>query len=425
MIKSIFIVNCSNDIIYQKNYSKYIDKGVLVPFYDKLTTIPNYSEIPPVINCNSYCIFHFCHELPTNSVYFIAITETDVPPLFISTFLQRIRIVLRYCYPDGHFNDQILKEDFLRLSQIMDQLVDGGFPFISEPNTIESLLCNNGNVQQMIEKVFTGEISVSYDKDALGSRTLPWRRDNVVHKSNEILFDVNERLTTIFNLVTGRSTRTEVIGEVICLCSLTGVPDITLKFENPQIMDDVSFHPCIRINKWEQQKVLSFVPPDGKFNLFNYRVRGNLQPPIKLGGQIKWTDMKGMIDLTVFSNNIVSSGSLRSEVINQQLVIDFPSNVTSCELIVNIGKYTFDSVKHKLIWTIGRNDPKVLPNISGTVNRSMYEETDCFTKVYMNFSIINYAASGLRFKHLDCSLPNQIKKGVKFTTYGDRYLIKV
>ena len=44
----------------KKNYGKYIDKGVLVPFYDKLTTIQNYHEIPPVINCNSYSIFHYC-----------------------------------------------------------------------------------------------------------------------------------------------------------------------------------------------------------------------------------------------------------------------------------------------------------------------------------------------------------------------------
>ena len=40
MLKSFFIVNCSNDIIYHKNYSEYLDKGVLVPFYDALTTTP-------------------------------------------------------------------------------------------------------------------------------------------------------------------------------------------------------------------------------------------------------------------------------------------------------------------------------------------------------------------------------------------------
>lgn len=426
MIKSVFIVNCSNDIIYQKNYGKYIDKGVLVPFYDKLTTVENYHEIPPVINCNSYCLFHYCHELPANSVYFIAVTDHDVPPLFVATFLQRIKLVLRYCYTDGIFDDAILKSDFLRLAQIMDQLCDGGFPYVTEPNTIEQLL-NETDILKTMQKVVLGEYTVNYDKDALGSRALPWRKDNVQHKTNEIYFDVNERISTIFNLVTGRGARTEVLGEVVAISSLSGVPDLTLKFENPQIMDDVSFHPCVRINKWEQGKNLSFVPPDGKFTLFTYRVRGTLQPPIKLGGSIKYTDQKGMVDLSVYSNNLSTVGSsvLKAEVIEQVMTIEFPPNVTSCDLVVNTGRYTFDGIKHVLTWNIGRNDPKILPTITGTVNRSMYEECDTFTKVSMGFTIINYAASGLRFKHLDCSLPTAIKKGVKFTTYGGKYLIKV
>ena len=405
MIRSIFIVNCSNDILYQKNFGKYLDKGVLVPFYDKLTTIPKYSDIPPVINCNSYCIFHYCHELPSHSVYFIAITDHDVPPLFVASFLQRIKLVLRYCYIDGKFDDNTLKSDFLRLSQIMDQLCDGGFPFVTEPNTIEQLL-DETTVKQTMQKVVLGEYSVNYDKDALGSRSLPWRKDGVVHKSNEIYFDVNERISTIFNLVTGRAARTEVVGDVVCLSSLSGVPDLTLRFENPQIIDDVSFHPCVRINKWEQSKQLSFIPPDGKFTLFTYRVRGTLQPPIKLGGSIKYTDQKGMVDLSVYANNLssVGSGAFKSEVIDQIVTIEFPKNVTSCDLIVSVGRYTFDGTKHILTWYVGRNDPKILPTISGTVNRSLYDEGDTFTKVSMNFTIINYAASGLRFNHLDYSL---------------------
>ena len=35
MIKSLFIVNCANDILCEKHYDKVLDKGVLVPFYDK------------------------------------------------------------------------------------------------------------------------------------------------------------------------------------------------------------------------------------------------------------------------------------------------------------------------------------------------------------------------------------------------------
>lgn len=43
-------------------------------------------------------------------------------------------------------------------------------------------------------------------------------------------------------------------------------------FQNPRLLDDVSFHPCIRFKRWESERVLSFIPPDGNFRLISYRV---------------------------------------------------------------------------------------------------------------------------------------------------------
>lgn len=42
--------------------------------------------------------------------------------------------------------------------------------------------------------------------------------------------------------------------------------------KNPRILDDVSFHPCVRFKRWESERVLSFIPPDGNFTLMNYHV---------------------------------------------------------------------------------------------------------------------------------------------------------
>jgi hypothetical protein len=52
------------------------------------------------------------------------------------------------------------------------------------------------------------------------------------------------------------------------------MPDLTLAFVNPRLVDDCSFHPSVRFNKWETDKVLSFVPPDGHFRLMSYRYVG-------------------------------------------------------------------------------------------------------------------------------------------------------
>lgn len=51
-----------------------------------------------------------------------------------------------------------------------------------------------------------------------------------------------------------------------------------------QVIDDCSFHPCVRYGRFEKDRVVSFVPPDGQFELMRYRVREDLQmnvtPPV-------------------------------------------------------------------------------------------------------------------------------------------------
>ena len=50
------------------------------------------------------------------------------------------------------------------------------------------------------------------------------------------------------------------------------MPDLSMSFINPRLLDDVSFHPCVRLKRWESEKVLSFVPPDGSFVLMSYHI---------------------------------------------------------------------------------------------------------------------------------------------------------
>lgn len=64
-------------------------------------------------------------------------------------------------------------------------------------------------------------------------------------------------------------------------------------------MDDLKFHQCVELNKFESERIIEFVPPDGEFELMNYRlntqVGGNLYNLVKssyLGRSDKGTDFK-------------------------------------------------------------------------------------------------------------------------------------
>ncbi|CAF5140387.1 unnamed protein product, partial [Rotaria sp. Silwood1] len=101
---------------------------------------------------------------------------------------------------------------------------------------------------------------------------ITWRQVGIKHRTtNEILFDIIESLDAIIDQ-RGMIVTAEVSGVIDCCVKLSGMPDLTLSFVNPRLLDDVSFHPCVRLKKWESERVLSFIPPDGNFRLISYHI---------------------------------------------------------------------------------------------------------------------------------------------------------
>ena len=37
-------------------------------------------------------------------------------------------------------------------------------------------------------------------------------------------------------------------------------------------MEDVKFHQCVRLARFETDRTISFIPPDGEFELMSYRL---------------------------------------------------------------------------------------------------------------------------------------------------------
>lgn len=75
----------------------------------------------------------------------------------------------------------------------------------------------------------------------------------------------------LFKKSNGMSVSNEINGRIECTCRLSGMPDILLQFKDPTLLDDTSFHPCVRYARFEQDRAISFIPPDGKFELLTYR----------------------------------------------------------------------------------------------------------------------------------------------------------
>jgi AP-1 complex subunit mu len=103
------------------------------------------------------------------------------------------------------------------------------------------------------------------------------RDEGIKHKKNEVFLDVVEKL----NLLVARNgtiLHSEILGTLKMKSFLSGMPELKLglndrilleskrRFRNKIKMiemDDVRFHQCVRLARFENDRTISFIPPDG------------------------------------------------------------------------------------------------------------------------------------------------------------------
>lgn len=122
---------------------------------------------------------------------------------------------------------------------------------------------------------------------------MSWRSEGVKHKKNEIFLDVVEKLD-ILVAANGNVLRSEILGIVKMKSFLSGMPELKLGL-NDKIwfettgrttrsktveMDDIKFHQCVRLSRFESDRTISFIPPDGDFELMSYRLNTHVKPLI-------------------------------------------------------------------------------------------------------------------------------------------------
>lgn len=319
-------------------------------------------------------------------------------------------------------NESIIKEHYVVIYELLDEMLDNGYPLATESNVLKELI-KPPNILRTIANSMTGKTNFS-DTLPVGSlSSTPWRKSDVKYTNNEAYFDIIEEVDAIIDK-SGTAIFAEISGEIQCLTKLSGMPDLNLSFVNPRILDDVSFHPCVRYKKWDTEKVLSFIPPDSSFRLMSYHVNSQTVPiPIYIRQNIHLkSGEQGKLDITVGPKT-----TLGHPLENVKLEILFPKSVVNCSLITTQGKYVFDQNTKILNWDIGKIDVQKLPNIRGSVITCQGSANESMPSINVQFTISQVALSGLRVNRLDIygDLKYRPFKGVKYVTKAGKFQIRL
>lgn len=125
------------------------------------------------------------------------------------------------------------------------------------------------------------------------TNAVSWRSEGIRYRKNEVFLDVVESLNLLVS-ANGNVLRSEILGAIKMKCYLSGMPELRLGLNDKAMfettgratrgkaveMEDVKFHQCVRLSRFENDRTISFIPPDGEFELMSYRLNTQVKPLI-------------------------------------------------------------------------------------------------------------------------------------------------
>lgn len=390
-MESIFIGSLSGELLIEKHFRGFLGRKPWDDLCDQITACGgNIAEVKPVVTLDvGGSDMHLVHVARHGLVY-LAVVKRETPPAEVLTWLDRVDIVLSAFF-EAPVNEDVIKQNFVHCYYVLDEMADFGMPNTTESNILTELI----SPPTMVGAIMGSNVAAGNIPEGALSN-IPWRKSGVHYTNNEIFLDISETVNCIFDRA-GMTVNTSVWGEIGCNCRLSGMPDLTLTFANGQLMDDTSFHPCVRYSRFARDRVVSFVPPDGRFTLMKYNVAlvSTVQVPISV--RPEWSVSKGSGHISIAFATRAGGYYVEDCVV----LIPFPEVVNTVNISVNCGTFAFDGVKKIGRWDMPRvtRDKEAL--LTGTVQLvEGAQTTDERPMAQIDFKCPMLSASGIRVETL-------------------------
>lgn len=457
MIHSIFILNSAGEVIIEKHYRGNNSRTESAAFWTQTAKtakgLP--TDVPPFLSTPKGALIH----LQRNGLFFLASVLSDTQPLFVTQFLQSLADVFVDYF--GELNEHAIKDNFITVYELLDEMLDNGFPLTVEPNTLKELIAPPTMLNRVFEQLGadTGKTAtVSYS-----SPLTPWRRANIKYAQNEIFVDVVETLHATYSASRHALSHIMISGVVTVNCRLSGNPDLSMRMRSSTPFDDVALHHCVRFAGYKATGQISFVPPDGPFTLMTYKIReGNaIRLPVDVEQNIHFDHSAGTgtVSITLLSHFVpnaiatapVSKASAAGSMMLAQVMsatgankamgldepeaimsnvsvrIPFGDGVTGASLSANYGTVQFDSSTGMCTWNVGAVLRGKTPTLVGNV--SLHKDSISRIsnpQILLGFRIPGFSSSGVSVESLDLNPPERYKyyKGLRCITKAGLYEIR-
>ncbi|CAF9906083.1 MAG: AP-1 complex subunit mu-1-Iike [Alectoria fallacina] len=325
------------------------------------------SAVPPCFSDEGINYLYIRH----NNLYLLALTKRNTNAAEILLFLHKIVEVFTEYFKE--LEEESIRDNFVIIYELLDEMMDFGYPQTTESKILQEwvyLLCWIYNVamKPVIGAVQDSYITQESHKLEIQARppiavtnAVSWRSEGIRYRKNEVFLDVIESLNLLVSS-TGNVLRSEILGAVKLKCYLSGMPELRLGLNDKVMfettgratrgkaveMEDVKFHQCVRLSRFENDRTISFIPPDGEFELMSYRLNTQVKPLIWVESDVR-SHSGSRIEFTLKAR---AQFKRRSTANNVEILVPVPEDADSPRFRTNIGSVHYAPEKSAIIWKI-------------------------------------------------------------------------
>jgi len=269
----------------------------------------------------------------------------------IVTFLYKLAQVFKDYF--GSLEEESIRDNFVIIYELLDETMDHGLPQSLDSTILRSFITQEGN-RMAADLKTVPPVALT--------NAVSWRAEGIKHKKNEIFLDVVEKLNLLV-AANGTVLHSEINGAVKMKSFLSGMPELKLGLNDKLMfeatgrsaakgksveLEDIKFHQCVRLARFDNDRTISFIPPDGEFDLMTYRLNTHVKPLIWVEAVVE--PHKGSrIEYMIKARSQFKSRSVANNV---EVIIPVPSDVDSPSFKASVGSVTYLPDKDCVVWTI-------------------------------------------------------------------------
>eukprot|EP01053_Blabericola_migrator_P011420 Blabericola_migrator_1__11419@NODE_678_length_6912_cov_111_209642_g492_i0_p2_GENE_NODE_678_length_6912_cov_111_209642_g492_i0NODE_678_length_6912_cov_111_209642_g492_i0_p2_ORF_typecomplete_len421_score70_42Adap_comp_sub/PF00928_21/6_3e78Clat_adaptor_s/PF01217_20/2_2e15muHD/PF10291_9/5_9e06ox_reductase_C/PF08635_10/0_047KN17_SH3/PF18131_1/0_17_NODE_678_length_6912_cov_111_209642_g492_i021243386 len=416
MLSAIILATLKGDILLRRDYKADVKKKDIQTWLSKVVLSREFKDRAPVLTFDSRN--HFIYVV-TSEVVIAALTRENSNVVSLVDTLNKLMDIFRYF--TGEVTETSVRRNVSVYFCILDEAIDFGVPQFLDRDTLKSLILPGSD--DVTQKTFR-------DITAQVTGAVSWRAPNLRYRRNEVYIDVLESVNALISS-SGEILGADVAGQVIVKSNLSGMPECRFGINdkvqvNALHLDDMRFHQCVKESASANARCISFVPPDGVFQLMVYRISKTVTLPMRISPVIHQSG--GKLEATIklkaaFPKNLQATN----------IIVTIPAPPTTAQVKIissSSGKGKYEPAKGAVLWAIRRMQGETelvltleIDAVAPSTSTNQRSLSKGLPPISLQFELPMFTASGLRVRFLKIHERSGYKavKWIRYVTRAGLY----